>query len=125
MAAIAAISLKNYAAVEQTFNPTQSSPVCTWVEAGFTSLDSMKKATLGMKMPKNASSGVVRIQGKLAYPVLDGVTGALSHTVLGTFELVCPAKATQTERREAFARLKDYIADAVVQAVVDDIALPY
>lgn len=125
MAAIAAISLKNYAAVEQTYNPIQSSPFSAWTEAGFTSLESMKKATLGMKMPKNASSGVVRIQGKLAYPVLDGVTGALSYTVLGTFELVCPVQATQTDRREAWARLKDFVADAVVTSAVDDLALPY
>lgn len=125
MAAIAAISLKNYAAAEQTYNPTQSSPVCTWVEAGFTSLDSQKKCTLGMKSPKNASSGVVRIQGKLTYPVLDAVTGALSHTVLSTFEVVCPVKATLTERREAFARLKDLLADTVVQTTIEELALPY
>jgi hypothetical protein len=125
MAAIAAISLKNYAAAEQTYNPIQSSPVCQWVEAGYTSLDSQKKASLGMKMPKNVSTGVVRIQGKVTYPVLDAVTGALSHTPLGSFELVFPPKATLTERRECFARFKDYLADAVIQTAIEELALPY
>lgn len=125
MAAIAAISLKNYAAVEQTYNVVQSSPVAAWVEAGSTSLDSQKKASLSMKMPKNASNGVVRIEGKLTYPVLDAVTGALSHSPLGTFQLVYPAKTTQAERREHFARFKDYVSDAVITTVVDDLALPY
>jgi hypothetical protein len=125
MAAIAALSILNYAAAAQTFSPSQSSPTCVWVEAGFTSLDSQHKATLGMKMPKNASTGVVRLQGKMTYPVLDSTTGALSHTPLGTFELVFPPKATLTERRELFARFKDYVTDAVVQSAVEDLALPY
>jgi hypothetical protein len=99
--------------------------VSKWVEAGYTSLDSQKIASLGMKMPKNVSTGVVRVQGKTVYPVLDAVTGALSHTPLGSFELVFPPKATLTERREMFARFKDYVNDPVVQTAVEELALPY
>lgn len=125
MASIAALGLLNYAAASQTYNPAQSSPVCVWVEAGFTSLDSQRKAIFGMKMPKSASTGVVRLQSKLTYPVLDATTGALSHTPFATIEWVFPAKTTLTERRELHARLKDYVGDAMVQTSVEDLALPY
>jgi hypothetical protein len=125
MAAIAALGLLNYAAASQTYGVVSTFPMAVWVEAGYTSLDSQKKATLGLKMPKNVSTGVARLQGKLTYPVLDAVTGALSHTPHGNFELVFPPEATLTERRELFARFKDYVNDATVQTAVEELALPY
>lgn len=126
MAAIATISLKNYAAVEQTYNPVlQRSDLVGWDEAGASSLAATRKATIGLKIPKDLSSGTAKVTFKLTYPVVDGTTGALLRTPLCWAECTFPASASQTERRETFARFKDLLADAVAQATIDDLALPY
>jgi len=126
MAAMAGIQLKNYAAVEQTYNvESVNANLVGWVETGAASLIAGKRATLGIKFPKDLATGTVRLTGKLTYPVTDGVTGALLRTPLATFDIVIPAAASQTERREMFARFKDFVGDAVLTAAVDDLAIPY
>lgn len=127
MATAANLIVNNYAAVAVTYKVLDVDGVnakTTWADDTVGSLLGFRKLSLQRKLPKDEANGTIRLQGKVTRPVLDG-TGALSYTDLGTFELVFPAKATQAERRETWAAMKNFIANAVVSTAVDTFEVPY
>lgn len=125
MSTMATISLKNHAGTEQTFAPDFKTPTLVgWVQAGWSSLVSKVMATLGVKTPKDVVTGTVRITGKVTYPILDVTTGALKYTPFVTFEMVSPASVDLTNRRELWARFKDFVSDPAVQTVVEEQSTP-
>jgi hypothetical protein len=71
------------------------------------------------------TSTVRKVSGKVSYPVANATTGLLSHTMLGTFELVLPLQASLADRQEARARLAAMVADAIVTAACDNGETPW
>lgn len=128
MATAANLTVNNYAAVGVTYKVLDVDGVnakTTWADDSAGSLLGFRKLSLQRKLPKDEANGTIRLQGKVTRPVLDGVTGALSYTDLGTFELVFPAKASLAERRETWAAMKNFVAHAVVSTAVDTFEVPY
>lgn len=128
MATAATLVLNNYAAVAVNYKVMDVDGVnakTIWADDSAGSLLGFRKVMLQRKLPKDEANGTIRLQGKVTRPTLDGVTGALSYTDIGTFELVFPAKASQAERRETWAALKNFMANAVVSTAVDTFEVPY
>lgn len=128
MATAANLTVKNYANTDVTYKVMDvdgQNGKTTWADDTVGSLLGFRKLSLQRKLPKDEANGVIRLQGKVTRPTLDGVTGALSYTDIGTFELVFPAKASQAERRETWAAMKNFIANAVIATAVDTFETPY
>lgn len=128
MATAANLTVLNYAGGNVTYKVLDVDGVngkTTWADDSAGSLLGFRKLSLQRKMPKDEANGVIRVQLKATRPVLDGTTGALSYTDLGTVEYAFPAKASQAERREIHAAMKSFLGNAVVQAVVDTFETPY
>jgi hypothetical protein len=125
MAAAAALTLKNNAAANVTFDVYSVNPDSVeWIESGATSILGTSRAVLSRKIPADKASGVYRIGGKLTRPVVNGTTGALDGTVTGTFEILRPAKLTVTEVDELVARFKELVAQAIVKSAAESGAIP-
>jgi hypothetical protein len=123
MAQATNLLLKNAAAANVTYNPTK---IVTGDQAIYTdrtngTLAGQSKASLTLK----ESATTRKVSGKVTYPVLNATTGALSHTLIGTFDVVCPLVATLAERQEVRARVASLIADAIVTAAVDNGETPW
>jgi len=128
MATAANLTVNNYAATGVTYKVLDVDGVnakTTWADDTVGSLLGFRKISLQRKLPKDEANGTIRLEGKVTRPVLDGTTGALSYTDIGTFSLVFPAKATLSERRETWAALKNFMANAVVSTAVDTFEVPY
>lgn len=125
MAAAAALTLKNNAAANVTFDVYSVNPDSVeWIESGATSILGTSRAVLSRKIPADKASGVYRIGGKLTRPVVNGTTGALDGTVTGTFEILRPAKLTVTEVDELVARFKELVGQAIVKSAAESGAIP-
>lgn len=126
MAAAATLQLKNYAAVEQAFavDTVKTGEYAKWADRSQGTFLGTAYASLTRKSSPLAT-GVRKVQGKITYPTINGTTGALDRTHIGTFELVIPNSGTLTERRELAARLRDFIIDAVITAAVDNDEMPW
>jgi hypothetical protein len=125
MAAAAALTLKNNAAANVTFDVYSVNPDSVeWIESGATSILGTSRAVLNRKIPADKASGVYRIGGKLTRPVINGTTGALDGTVTGTFEILRPAKLTVTEVDELVARFKELVGQAIVKSAAESGAIP-
>lgn len=127
MAAQANLTVNNYAAAAVTYNAlyADTDKGAKWADKLQGSLLGYREIFLGMKRPADKLNGVVRVQGKVTRPVVDGTTGALSYQSLGTIEFVIPAKATLAERQELWAAVKNFAANAVVQSAVLDFEVPW
>lgn len=128
MATAANLTVLNYAGGNVTYKVLDVDGVngkTVWADDSAGSLLGFRKLLLQRKMPKDEANGVIRLQMKVSRPVLDGVTGALSYTDLGTVDYVFPAKASQAERRETHAAMKSFLGNAVVTAAVDTFEVPY
>lgn len=128
MATAANITVNNYAATAVTYKVLDVDGVnskTVWADDSAGALLGFRKISLQRKLPKDEANGTVRLEGKVTRPILDGVTGALSYTDIGSFALVFPTKATLAERRETWAALKNFIANAVVSTAVDTFETPY
>lgn len=128
MATAATLVLNNYAATAVNYKVLDVDGVnakTVWADDSAGSLLGFRKITLQRKLPKDEANGTIRLQCKVSRPVLDGVTGALSYTDLGTIEFVFPAKASLAERRETWAALKNLAAHTVVSTAVDTFEVPY
>jgi len=125
MAAAAALTLKNNAAGNVTFDVYSVEPdACEWVEAGATSILGTNRFRMSRKIPADKLNGVYRIIGKLTYPVLNGTTGLLDGTVTMNFEILRPAKLSVTNADEAYARFKEAVAQAIVKSAAESGAIP-
>lgn len=125
MAAAAALTLKNNAAANVTFDVyAVREDGVEWVESGATSILGTVRAFLARVVPKAKDTGVYRISGSLNYPVVNGTTGALDGTHTFKFELLRPASLSVASADEAYARFKELVAQAIVKAAAETGAIP-
>lgn len=125
MAAPAAITLKNNAGTNVTFDVwSVDSDSIVWSEAGATSIIGAAKFRLGRKIPSDLEKGVYRIPGRLTFPVVNGTTGALDGTFTFNFELLRPAHLSIASADEAYARFKEAVSLAIVKIAAETGAIP-
>ena len=125
MAAAAALTLKNNAAANVTFDVySVEQDAVEWTEAGATSILGTTRARVSRKIPADKTNGVYRIQGKITLPVVNGTTGLLDGTVTGNFEILHPAKLSVANVDEMYARFKELVAQAIVKAAAETGAIP-
>lgn len=122
MATAATLVLKNAAAVNVNYLPraisTGEKAMYRDETQGVIALQ--PKATLFYR--ENGSTRIV--SGKLTYPVLDAVTGAVDEELF-TCEFRLPLKLTLANRQEILARSKQFLQDAIVQAAVENGETPW
>ena len=125
MAAAAALTLKNNAATNVTFNVYSVEPNnVEWVESGATSILGTSRFVLSRVIPADKSAGVYRTRGKLTRPVVNGTTGALDGTLTATFEILRPAKLTVADVDELYARFKEAVAQSIIKEAAETGAIP-
>lgn len=125
MSAAAALTLKDNAAVNVTFDVySVNSDSVEYVESGATSILGTSRFVLGRKIPADKANGVYRTTGKITRPVVNATTGALDGTVTATFEILRPAKLTVTDVDELYARFKEAVAQAIVKVAAESGAIP-
>lgn len=125
MAAAAALTLKNNAAANVTFDVyAVGQDNVEWIESGATSILGTSRFVLSRVIPADKSSGVYRTRGKLTRPVINGTTGLLDGTVTATFEVLRPAKLTVAEVDELIARFKEAVSQAIVKTAAESGAIP-
>lgn len=125
MAAAAALTLKNNAAVNVTFDVySVNSDSVEWIESGATSILGTSRFVMSRVIPADKANGVYRTRGKLTRPVVNGTTGLLDGTLTCTFEILRPAKLSVAETDEAYARFKEAVAQAIVKAAAESGAIP-
>jgi len=125
MAAAAALTLKNNAATNVTFDVySVESDAVEWTESGATSILGTNRFRMSRKVPADKLNGVYRTNGKLTYPVINGTTGLLDGTVTLNFEILRPAKLTVANVDEAYARFKEAVAQAIVKTAAESGAIP-
>lgn len=123
MAAAATIILLNAAAANVSYYPQRviTGDYASFVDRTNTVIAAQSKASLTYK----ESATTRKVLGKVTFPVLNATTGVLSHTCLGTFELVVPLIATATERQEVRKRLTSLVGHAIVTSANDDGEMPW
>lgn len=123
MAAAGNLILKNNADVNVTYYPFKvlTGDTAAYVDRTNGVLAAQSVASLFFKQ----SATTRKVSGKVTYPVLNATTGELSHTLLGTFELIAPLVATATERLEIRKRVAAMIADAIVSSALDNGETPW
>lgn len=125
MAAAAALTLKNDAAANVTFDVYSVEPdAVEFIESGATSILGTSRLRITRKVPADKAQGVYRVSGSLTRPVLNGTTGALDGTVTMKFEILRPANLATTEVNEAYARFKEAVAQAIVKTAAQNGAIP-
>lgn len=125
MAAAAALTLKNNAASNVTFDVYSVNPDSVeWVESGATSILGTSRLVLSRVIPQDKSAGVYRIRGKLTRPVINGTSGLLDGTLTATFEILRPASLTVSDTDELYARFKEAVGQAIVKAAAESGAIP-
>lgn len=125
MAAAAALTLKNNAAANVTYDVYGvNSDSVEWVESGATSILGTSRFVLSRVIPANKVSGVYRTRGKFTRPVVNGTTGLLDGTLTATFEILRPASLTVAETDEMYARFKEAVAQAIVKTAAESGAIP-
>lgn len=87
------------------FNQMPNSPVAFWGDKTAGTLAGYRLASLQVALPTDKTNGMSRITARLTYPVLDGVTGAVKHTLLASVEIKMHATATADERKQLAFRL--------------------
>lgn len=125
MAAAAALTLKNNAAANVTFDVyAVGQDAVEWIESGATSILSTSRLVISRVIPADKQAGVYRTRGKLTRPVINGTTGLLDGTVTATFEILRPAKLTVAEVDELYARFKEAVGQAIVKTAAESGAIP-
>lgn len=126
MSAFASLALQNNAAATVTFVPQKidSNGVAVWMTSNAV-YDGKQKATLSVKLPQNGST-VVRVTGKVTLPIMDTVdTTKKVAECVGTFELLLPKQASQTNRLDIRKELDTFLTNAVVTSAVQDFEAIY
>lgn len=123
MASATILTLKNAAAtaVSYAVQKILAGNFIQWNDRSAINILGQSKASLECK----ETPTVRKVNGKLVYPTLDAITGAVVRTHLGTFELVAPLTGSKVERQEFEARFRAMILDAVVTAAFEDGDMPY
>jgi hypothetical protein len=125
MAAAAALTLKNAAASNVTFDVySVNADSVEWVESGATSILGMIRAFLGRKIPTDRANGVYRTLVKSTYPVVNETTGALDGTVTVNSEILRPAKLASADVDEAVARHAALFSLTIVKQAAETGAIP-
>ncbi len=125
MAAAAALTLKNNAAANVTYDVYSVNPDSVeWVEAGATSILGTSRFVMSRVIPADKTAGVYRTRGKLTRPVINGTSGLLDGTLTATFEILRPAKLTVAEVDELVARFKEAVSQAIVKTAAESGAIP-
>jgi len=125
MAAAAALTLKNNAAANVTYDVYGVNPdSAEWVESGASSILGTSRFVLSRVIPADKANGVYRTRGKLTRPVINSATGLLDGTLTATFEILRPAKLTVAEVDELVARFKEAVSQAIVKAAAESGAIP-
>lgn len=126
MAAFASLALQNNAAATVTFTPSKidQNGVAIYYSTA-TVIDARPMASLGVKQPSKASP-VARVTGKVVVPVMNAVnTSQKDAECIGTFELVLPKIATETQRLDTRKLLDTLLANAVTTAATQYIESVY
>lgn len=123
MAAVANLILLNNAGANVTYYPQKvtTGDYAQYVDRTSAVIAAQSKASLTYK----ESTTTRKVQGKVTFPVLNATTGLVSHTLLGTFEIVIPLVATATERLDVRKRLASFVGHAVVNVAADDGEMPW
>jgi hypothetical protein len=125
MAAAAALTLKNNAASNVTFDVySVNTDSVEWVESGASSILGTSRFILSRVIPQDKSAGVYRTRGKLTRPVVNGTSGLLDGTLTATFEILHPAIISTAETDELYARFKEAVAQAIVKSAAETGAIP-
>jgi len=120
--------------VNRTFNATQSSPDLTiWKDFVTNSGYPVGAGVASLSVKENAN-GVTRVSGKLVLPTMETVSGdtdlgfapvpTKAFEVIGSFDLVFPARSSLQNRKDLSAMLKDLLNDAVVTSAVESFVHP-
>jgi len=120
--------------VNRTFNATQSSPDLTiWKDFATNSGYPVGAGVASLSVKENAN-GVTRVSGKLVLPTMETVSGdtdlgfapvpTKAFEVIGSFDLVFPARSSLQNRKDLSAMLKDLLNDAVVTSAVESFVHP-
>jgi hypothetical protein len=120
--------------VNRVFTGTQSTPDLTiWKDLVTNSGYPVGAGVASLSVKENAN-GTTRIVGKLVVPTLESVAGddasgftpppTKAYDVLGTFDLVFPARCSLQNRKDLNAMFKDFLNDAVVTAAVENFVHP-
>lgn len=134
MAAIAALTLADGAAtpVNHTFSPVKvdSNGVAKWHDKSGGIALGYPIVTLSVREPTKGSRAF-KVQGKVVLPVLEvtspstatGIQPAptKAYDVMCNVEIVLPERASLQERKDAFAYLKNFLANAVFTSAVNDL----
>jgi hypothetical protein len=123
MAAAANLVLVDYAGVNVTYYPQRviTGDQATYVDRTNGVLAAQSKASVFYK----ETTSTRKVTGKVTFPVLNATTGVLSHTCIGSFEMVNPLVASMTDRQNVRRRLSALVAHAVVTAGNDDGEMPW
>lgn len=125
MAAAADLTLKNNAAANVTFNVfSVEQDNVEWTESGATSILGTSRFRMGRKLPTDRSKGVLRVNGKMSRPVVNGTTGLLDGTITMNFEIVRPVNVASSEVDETYARFKEAVGQAIVKTAAESGAIP-
>lgn len=126
MATAANITVNNYAASPVTYKVLSVEPTkVIFADDSAGTLNGYRLIEIQRKLPVDKVNGVIRIYVKISRPTLDGVTGLVSYTCLGTQEYSFPAMATLAERREVYTANKNFAGHAVVLAAIETFETPY
>lgn len=121
MAAFAALSLQNNAAVAQTFNPQSKDAqgVSVWLGTE-TVLDAKKKVTMSVNLPKNGST-VTRVKQRVLIPIMDSVdTSKKIAEAYADVVYVLPKQASETVRLDLRKFIDQLTLAAVTTAAVQN-----
>jgi len=125
MAAAAALTLKNNAASNVTFDVySVNTDSVEWVESGASSILGTSRFILSRVIPQDKSAGVYRTRGKLTRPVVNGTSGLLDGTLTATFEILHPTIISTAETDELYARFKEAVGQAIVKSAAETGAIP-
>jgi len=135
MTAFAAVTLVDGAWVESgspepdyggVFQPSVIDPqgVAKLFEADV-SLDARRGISLSVRLPKVGGS-VARVTAKVVIPLMDSLTPPNKiGEVIGSVEFVIPKRADGLQRTACLRLLQAYLADASVQAAVEQLQAVY
>lgn len=126
MPAFATLNLKNQAAVETPFAPTNinmSTSVATWLGAGST-LDARITCSSSVLLPTGKATKV-RSKQRIVVPLMDPVTGLKIDEIIINIDASIPKNSPLLDRQNARAFTADFMVDPVVVAAFENFEAVY
>lgn len=127
MTAFAAILLDDSVPTSVTFAPSaiDQQGVAKLFETGVSEFDARRAISLSVRLPKVGGS-VARVTSKVVIPVMNGGSPNLKiGEVIGTCEFVIPKGATDLQRADILAFVKDFLDDPSMVAAVNNLESIY